>query len=81
MAQGWSGWSAPYPFSSRRKNDKCSAQGCRFVQPLRRTTPGRRGFRRLARDYERLAETVAGFYFVVFAILMLVKAAPLLASS
>ena len=35
-------------------------------------------FRRLARDYERLSETLAGLHFVVFAILMLVKAAPLL---
>jgi len=38
-------------------------------------------FRRLARDYERLTETVAAYHFVVFAILMLVKAAPLLKSS
>jgi hypothetical protein len=28
-------------------------------------------FRRLARDYERLAETLAGLPFVAFAILML----------
>jgi transposase len=28
-------------------------------------------FRRLARDYERLAETLAGLHFVAFAILML----------
>ena len=27
-------------------------------------------FRRLARDYERLAETLAGLHFVAFAILM-----------
>jgi transposase len=38
-------------------------------------------FRRLARDDERLPGTVAGLYFVVFAILMLVRAAPLLTSS
>jgi transposase len=38
-------------------------------------------FRRLARDYERLPETVAGLHFVVFAILMLVKAGPLLNGS
>jgi transposase len=38
-------------------------------------------FRRLARDYERLAETAAAFHFLVFAILMLVKAAPLLKSA
>jgi transposase len=38
-------------------------------------------FRRLARDYERLPETVAGLHFLVFACLMLVKAAPLLQSS
>ena len=34
-------------------------------------------FRRLAKDYERLPETLAGLHFVVFAILMLVKAAKL----
>ncbi len=38
-------------------------------------------FRRLARDYERLAETLAGLHFIVFAILMLVKATPLLQSA
>jgi transposase len=38
-------------------------------------------FRRLAKDYERLPETVAGLHFLVFACLMLVKAAPLLRSS
>jgi transposase len=31
-------------------------------------------FRRLARDYERLPETVGGLTFLVFGILMLVKA-------
>jgi hypothetical protein len=35
----------------------------------------------LARDYERLAETLAGLHFVVFAILMLVKASLLLQSA
>jgi transposase len=38
-------------------------------------------FRRLAKDYERLPETVAGLHFLVFACLMLAKAAPLLQSS
>jgi transposase len=38
-------------------------------------------FRRLARDYERMESTLAGLHFVVFAILMLVKAAPLLKSA
>jgi len=38
-------------------------------------------FRRLSRDYERLQETLVGLHFVVFAILMLVKAAPLLQSA
>jgi transposase len=38
-------------------------------------------FRRLAKDYERLHETLVGLHFVVFAILMLVKAAPLLRSA
>jgi transposase len=37
--------------------------------------------RRLAKDYERLPETVAGCHLLAFACLMLVKAAPLLASS
>jgi transposase len=35
-------------------------------------------FRRLARDYERLPETIAALHFVVFAILMLPRASPLL---
>ncbi|MFT3928639.1 MAG: IS5 family transposase [Myxococcales bacterium] len=38
-------------------------------------------FRRLARDYERLPETLAGLHFVVFTILMLRNAIPLLPSS
>jgi transposase len=33
-------------------------------------------FRRLARDYERLAETLAGLHYVAFSLLMLHKAAP-----
>lgn len=37
-------------------------------------------FRRLARDYERLPETLAGLHFVVFAMLMLSNAAILLES-
>ena len=38
-------------------------------------------FRRLAKDYERLPATLAGLHFVVFATLMLVKAAALLKSA
>ena len=38
-------------------------------------------FRRLARDYERLSETLAGLHFIVFAILMLIRAVPLLQSA
>jgi len=38
-------------------------------------------FRRLARDYERLPETLAGLHFVVFSMLMLGNAASLLQSS
>jgi len=38
-------------------------------------------FRRLARDYERLPQTVEGLYFVVFAILLLARAAPMLKSA
>lgn len=37
-------------------------------------------FRRLAKDYERLPETLAGLHYIVFALLMLVKAAHLLQS-
>ncbi len=38
-------------------------------------------FRRLARDYERLSETLAGLHYVAFSLLMLRKAAPLFAWS
>jgi transposase len=38
-------------------------------------------FRRLARDYERLTETLAGLHYVAFSFLMLHKVAPLLACS
>ena len=38
-------------------------------------------FRRLARDYERLPQTLAAFHFMAFAILMLAKAAHLLGKS
>jgi transposase len=38
-------------------------------------------FRRLARDYERLPETVAGLHFVAFACLMLHRIIPLLTQS
>ncbi|WP_372492497.1 IS5 family transposase [Caballeronia zhejiangensis] len=38
-------------------------------------------FRRLAHDYERLPETLAGLHFVVFAMLMLVHAVPIVQSS
>lgn len=37
-------------------------------------------FRRLARDYERLATTLRGLHFVAFSILMLHKAAPIFAA-
>ena len=35
-------------------------------------------FRRLARDYERLAQTLAGYHLLAFAMLMLHKLASLL---
>jgi transposase len=38
-------------------------------------------FRRLARDYERLAETLAGLHFVAFAILMLKRFVELIVQS
>lgn len=37
-------------------------------------------FRRLARDYERLAQTLAGFHFLAFACLMLRRLIPMVAS-
>ncbi len=37
-------------------------------------------FRRLARDYERLAKTLAGFHYLAFACLMLHRIIPLIAS-
>ena len=37
-------------------------------------------FRRLAKDYERLPQTLAGLHFLAFVCLMVQKAAPLLAS-
>lgn len=38
-------------------------------------------FRRLARDYERLSETLVGLHYVAFSLLMLHQVAPLLARS
>ena len=38
-------------------------------------------FRRLARDYERWPETLAGFHFLVFAILMLTRFVALMVQS
>ncbi len=37
-------------------------------------------FRRLAKDYERLPEVLAGMKFIAFSFLILRKAAPLLAT-
>jgi transposase len=34
-------------------------------------------FRRLAKDYERLSETLVGLHYVAFSLLMLHQAAPL----
>jgi transposase len=38
-------------------------------------------FRRLARDYDRLPDTLAGFHFLVFAILMLTRVVALMGQS
>lgn len=38
-------------------------------------------FRRLARDYERLASTLAGFHYLAFACLMLHQRIPLVSTS
>lgn len=40
-----------------------------------------RRFRRLAKDYERLPDVLCGLHFLVFAILMLPKAIPLLTAT
>ncbi|WP_313068210.1 transposase [Paraburkholderia sp. LEh10] len=60
-----------------------SAQDCRvrqrqtpFTRAVERSFGWLNRFRRLARDYERLPETLAGLPFVVFAMLMLVHANP-----
>ena len=37
-------------------------------------------FRRLAKDYERLTETLEGMHYIAFSFLMLQKAAPLFCS-
>lgn len=57
-----------------------------FVLPPRRWVVERSfgwaaRFRRLARDYERLAKTLAGLHYVVYVALMLQRAAPLLRQS
>ena len=38
-------------------------------------------FRRLARDYERLAQTLAGFHYIAFVFLMLHRIIPFISSS
>jgi transposase len=38
-------------------------------------------FRRLARDYERLAQTLAGFHYLAFACLMLHRLIPMVSTS
>ena len=38
-------------------------------------------FKRLARDYERLTETLVAMHFLVFSILMLARAAPIIRSA
>src|SRR5207253_770078 len=43
---------------------------------VERSYGGMARFRRLARDYERLSETLEGLHYVAFSILMLHKAAP-----
>ncbi|MCP2091864.1 UNVERIFIED_ORG: transposase [Paraburkholderia sediminicola] len=48
---------------------------------VERSVGGLSRFRRLARDHERLPETLAGLHFVVFAMLMLVHVASTAQSS
>ena len=50
-------------------------------QSIERSNAWMARFRRLARDYERLPETLAGLHFLAFAILMLARFAALLAQS
>src|SRR2546427_6297319 len=51
----------------------CERQGVRFPLPTRRSFAWVARFQRLARNYERLPETLAGFHFVAFACLMLTR--------
>ena len=51
----------------------CERQGVRLPLPTRRSFAWAARFRRLARDYERLPETLAGLHFVAFACLMLTR--------
>lgn len=60
-------WPAVYQQMRRRVVERSFAWAARF--------------RRLARDYERLAQTLAGFHYLVFACLMLHKLIPIVASA
>jgi hypothetical protein len=51
---------------SPAKPGESEKSGCRIILPLERVTR----FRRLARDRERLPETLKGLHFLVFGILM-----------
>ena len=53
----------------------------RWVVVVERSFGWAARFRRLAHDYERLTETLAGLHYVAFSFLMLHKAAPLFAWS
>ena len=49
----------------------CERQGVRLPLPTRRSFAWAARFRRLARDYERLPETLAALHFIAFACLLL----------
>jgi transposase len=53
----------------------------RLADVVERSISWMRRFRRLAKDYERLPETVAGLHFLAFAWLLLSRAVKLFASA
>ena len=65
--------------ATSHRSRKLSHGYCGWV--IERTFAWLGRFRRLARDYERLPETLAGLHFLAFAILMLARFVTLMAQS
>ncbi len=62
----------------KRKRALCC---CRVALVVERTFGWAARFRRLAREYERLPETLAGLHFLAFAVLMLKRFVEVMAQS